>query len=172
MGARHQYVRIQIPVSYGPSERVAIAQDVIDFIRQRTEAGKDRFGDSFPGYSKAYKGSLEFKIAGKSSHVNLRLSGDMMTALGILGENPGEIKIGFDKGSDENARADGNIRGTYGTKIEDASKARDFLGVTKTELKQILRQYPLKKKERDQSKINAEIGILSGLSAKLNTTGE
>lgn len=144
MPAKHQYIDIEIPKDYGPKEREAIAHDVLEFIRTRTHDKQvDKNGKAFPGYSKDYIKSQDFKIAGKSKgSVNLTLSGDMLAALDLLNHKSGNIRIGFERGSEENARADGNIRGTYGQDSPNRKKARDFLGIKPNELERILERYP------------------------------
>lgn len=144
MPAKHQVVAITIPKEYGPTERQAIAQDVLQFIRKRTQSGRvDKNGKPFPGYSKEYIDSLDFKIAGKSkSAINLTLSGDMLAAMDLQRHEPGKIVIGFQNGTEENARADGNIRGTYGKDRGSKAKARDFLGIGRDDLQKILAAYP------------------------------
>ena len=140
MATKHQRLTIQIPKQYSKSERELIGLDIIDKIVSRTQSGIDKNGSKFPGYSKSYINSLDFKVSGKSrGSVNLTLSGDMLASLKILDDKKsGSITIGFDKGSDENARADGNIRGTYGSNKASASKARDFLGIQSKDLENIL----------------------------------
>lgn len=113
---------------------------IIERIVERTDQGKDKNGRSFPGYSESYKKSLDFKIAGKSAgDINLQLSGDMLAAIKLLKANKGSLEIGFDRGTEENARADGNIRGTYGSDSPNPRKARDFLGITDKELSRIIK---------------------------------
>jgi hypothetical protein len=90
-----QNVKIKIPKDLVPEEREALADRVVDFIRDRTEAGLDKNNYKFPKYSKSYIKSLDFRIARKSSgKVNLRLTGDMMAAMDVLKTAPGEIVIG------------------------------------------------------------------------------
>lgn len=139
MPAKHQYIDIKIPKTLTKQERKEIADLIIERIVDRTLDGLDKNGRAFPKYSKEYIKSLDFKNAGKSAgDVNLQLSGDMLAALTLLQERADKIRIGFEKGSDENARADGNIRGTYGQDTPNKKKARDFLGVSPTELKSII----------------------------------
>lgn len=108
----------------------------------------DKNGKGFPSYSKSYIKSKDFKIAGKSaSRVNLTLSDEMLNAITLLSHSNGEIKIGFEKGDDRNNDvAEGNIKGTYGKKIPNPDKKRDFLGIRKSELDDILSKYPLEDK--------------------------
>jgi len=139
MPAKHQYIDVKIPKSLSKKERREIADLIVERIVDRTLDGKDKRGKGFPGYSKEYIKSLDFNNAGKSaSDVNLQLSGDMLAALTLLNETDGKLTIGFEDGSDENARADGNIRGTYGQERGNRKKARDFLGVSPKELKTII----------------------------------
>jgi len=153
-----------IPKDYTPAERKAITEDVVAFIRQRTDKGIDRNNKSFPKYSKAYMKSNEFKEAGKSSKVNLKLSHDMMSALKALPSNSGSITYGYEKGSPEIGKVDGNVRGTYGQRVS-TSKKRDFLGISRGDLSNILKKYPIKDREKSKSRA-ALINAISELSDK------
>ena len=143
-----QKVTIEIPDEYGPDERAAIGKDIVEFIRQRSEDGvgvketaRGWKNVPFPAYSKTYKESLDFKIAGKTNKVNLTLSGDMLIALDVLNHRPGEITIGYRKGDrEENDKAEGNITGSYGGS-PNPKKARNFLGISASDLREILDQY-------------------------------
>lgn len=151
MAAKHQKIWIDnLPKTFGPAERIAIGKDIVDFIRAHTAKGLD---PNKPGnkefknnkYSPEYVKSLDFSIAGKSkSKVNLRLSGDMMADLDLISHKSGAIQIGFQAGTESNAKADGNIRGTYGKKTPDADKARNFLGINKKHLDAIIKKYSKK----------------------------
>jgi hypothetical protein len=143
MSTKWQRVRVSIPETYTPSERQAIAEQVIEFIRDRVSGkGLDKNNDSFKPYSKAYEKSLNFKIAGKDpGDVNLTLSGDMLGAMTLLSHEKGSLLIGFENGSQENAIADGNIRGTYGKSKANPSRSRNFLGLTNGDLKSILSDF-------------------------------
>lgn len=139
MSTKHQYLEIKLPKTLTKQERLEVADLVIERIVDRTLKGKDKDGNPFAGYSDEYIKSLDFKNAGKSkSKVDLTLSGDMLAALTILKEQEGKIKVGFEKNSKENGKADGNIRGTYGKSRANKDKARPFLGISKEELKDIL----------------------------------
>ena len=126
-------------------EREKLEEEILEHIRDRTEGGQGvrRRGRgfslySFPGYSKAYTKSLDFRIAGKSSgNVDLTLSGDMLAAMDVLSSNKNKIRVGFDAGSEENDRAEGNQLGSYGGRPK-ARRARRFLGLTKSELEQLV----------------------------------
>lgn len=135
-----QKVEIPVPKSYSIAELKAIGQDVVDYIVKRTESGKDKNNKDFAGYSKSYIKSLNFKIAGKSpKRVDLTLSGDMLAALQVLDVEKGKIIIGYEDGDPINGRVEGHRTGLYG---EHQAKKRDFLGITKTDLKsKILSNY-------------------------------
>lgn len=164
MSAKHQKVAIVLPEYLTPRQRKAVAAELIDVIVERTQSGKGVKGKakggiyqgtySFPGYSDVYKNSFEYKkVKKKTGKVDLTLSGDMLGALELLEEDTGKVVIGYEEGSEENARADGNIRGTYGDSAPSEKKARNFLGVTKAELADVLDRYPNTKKGR----VNEEI---------------
>jgi len=158
MPARWQRVRISIPKGFKPKERQAIADEILEHIKERTESGievvkkKGSFDGvalrsrKFPGYSKAYKASLDFEIAGKSNTVDLTLSGDMLAEMDLLSHKNCELRIGFRPGSEENARADGNIRGSSGPKNQKKKrKKRDFLGIQPKVLRHIIEKHEKKK---------------------------
>ena len=154
--------KIKIPKKYNPDEREAIALDILEKIIERTQKGIDKEGNKFPGYSKAYKESLNFKIGGKSSKVDLTLSGDMLADMRLLSHKAGELTIGFENGTESNGKAEGNIRGTYGQKTPIAGKARDFLGVQKKELGEVLELYPIKDKVARKERVELIKDILAG----------
>lgn len=135
-----QKTRIEIPEDFGPQEREELAFEILEFIRNRAAKGKGIGGKLFPEYSKAYKESLDFSIARKGSTPNLKLSGDMLDAMDLLSHKKGSILIGFENGSEENGKAEGNQLGSYG-RSPDKKKARPFLGVTKKELDKILEDF-------------------------------
>lgn len=167
MGAKHQKISIDIPDTYGPDVRRAIAEDIVEYIRERSAEGLDKNNRPFAKYSKEYAESLDFKIAGKSKgSVDLTLSGDMLGALKLLSDRKGKLTIGFDAGSDENARADGNIRGTYGQSSQTAAK-RDFLGLTEKDLERILRKYPVDSPER--ARLNAQRRLAEAKNIEIDT---
>lgn len=165
--AKWQRVSITVPKRFGPTERLAIAQEVIDFIIKRSQSGKDIDGNPFPKYSPQYTKSLDFKVAGKSKgKVNLTLSGDMLNSIKLLSHGSGQLTVGFDRGdSENNGKAEGNQLGTYGKKTPDKKKARPFLGISKDDLRKIIEKYPpsesLKRAEEELAAA-AEAGDLAG----------
>jgi len=161
-----QKVRIDIPKDYKPAIREAIAQDVIQYIVERTKRGVGKNDRPWSGkaavYSKSYIKGLDFRNAGKrNSPVDLTLSADMLTDLQLLSHNKGSVLIGYNNGSENNAKAEGNIKGTYGNKKPIPGKSRDFLGITKKSLNKILGNYPLDIKELEE--IAARKEMIEGL---------
>lgn len=123
--------------------REAIGQAIIDKIVERTsERHIDKFGKSMGSYSKSYKDSLAFKVTKPGqSQVNLTQTGDMLGSLTIIETTPGTITIGFTE-SRENAKAYGHISGMEGHPVlEGKVRARDFLGLPKSELEAIASQF-------------------------------
>lgn len=135
MAAKQVTETLKIPSDLTLDQIAKLEKEVLRFIRKRTSEGKGKGGKTFPSYTEEYKRSLDFKNAEKSaSKVNLKLSGDMIAALDILPSKKSEIKYGFEKGTPENDRAEGNVIGSYGQKKANPSKARNFMGMTNAEL--------------------------------------
>ena len=170
----NKWTRTAIPISkrYSPIERVAIAQEVVDYLVERTKAGNGPGNKPWSGkageYTKAYRESLAFRASGKGSKVNLKLSGDMISAIDIINETSGKIIVGIE--GDQEGKAEGNIRGTYGSSTPKSGKARPFLGLTNSELKKILENYPIK--DRAESMAQAQAVIDAGQIAQDFLNGE
>lgn len=145
--AKQQFFKLKISEKYNARERRAIAKEVIDQVRNRTATGVDKNGARFPSYSDGYKSSLKFRLGGKKGKpVNIYLSGEVMGGIKLVEHKTGELKIGYNKSDTRNNNvAEGNIKGSYGGN-PDKSKARDYLGITKNERKEILNNYPVKKR--------------------------
>ncbi len=167
-------LEVPIPEGYSAQERRLIADELIEVMVDQAKAGrgisKEEPGiaesrKKFPGYSKSYVESLDFKIAGKSKgEIDMTLSGDMLGAIQLLENEPGKLVIGFESGSSENDRAEGNILGSYGGD-PNPRKARNFLGVTRAELTQVLEKFPVSEEQgllRDAIQTAAE--AVSGTS--------
>lgn len=134
-----QRFSVEVPNDLKPEQRVELADLIIEHIVDRTDRGIDKDGKKFPKYSKSYIKSLDFQNAGKSkSKVNLQLSGDMLAAIKLLSHQNGKLTIGFDKNTEENDKAEGNILGSYGGD-PNPSKARDFLGLSSSKLRELIR---------------------------------
>lgn len=149
--------RVEIPKAYSSETRQAIASEIVTFVRQRTLQGKDVDGNKFPKYTTEYMKSTNFKAAGKSKKVDLKLSGEMLSELDLVAEKKGELVIGFADDSENAGKAEGNQIGSYG-KDPNPSKARRFLGINPDDLEKILRKYP----EGDrQSAVNDAVSAFS-----------
>jgi hypothetical protein len=164
----------KISGKYSEEERVAIGIEMIDAIIDRTKSGKDKNNRDFKGaagkYSTGYKNSFDFKLGGKSKSgpVNLTLSGEMLDALTVLGTSKGEITIGIPADDDfNNKKAEGNITGSYGRPKGDSSKARDFMGMSKAQLKEITTKYPTTKNE-----VNTDLIKLLGAAKAADTLAD
>jgi len=164
-----QKTTIKINKKYNPREREAIGKEIVNHIIKRTLSGKDVNNRNFTGYSKSYKKSLEFKIAGKSSNkVNLRLSGEMLNELKVLKNRSGEITIGYESGSEENDKAEGNQKGTYGNP-RPVTKPRRFIGISGNDLrKNILSKYPLTNKDKRLKRLVTVEKISEGVREELD----
>lgn len=136
--------------------RDMFGKQVIDEIIKRTESGVDRYGVPFPAYSDAYKNSDVFKIYHKTSHVNLELTGEMMSSLKPVNLSDAlSIEV---IGENNQAKADGHINGLGPKKVK-----RDFLGLPDEEINKIMKNTVEKFK-------NEEFAVLSGAFHNQNIT--
>ena len=139
-----QKVRIELPDDLNATDRDILSEEAIAYMVERTRRGggvnaSGTKRKKFPAYTKEYK-----KIKGQSN-VDLSFSSKMLDALDVLSHKKGSMLIGFENGSKENDKAEGNITGSYG-RSANPSKARNFLGLTKSEIKALVRDY----KERNE----------------------
>ncbi len=108
----------------------ALGQAIIDKIQERTEAGDGIRGALKSPYSKLYSQSLEFKAAGKKrGKVNMTLTGDMLASVDLEMGEDGKFKIVIPE--DQVPKAFNHLTG-------DTVPKRNWFGVTKKELKEIL----------------------------------
>lgn len=133
---------MNLDVSANSRLKEVIGQAIIDKIQERTQSNKSRTGSSFKRYSKSYKSSLDFKAAGKSSTVNLTLTGDMLNLMDITDDTGNTITIGWDE-SDEAAKAHGHITGNR----RGPGVKRDFFGLPAGELDKIVNEFKSEIKE-------------------------
>jgi len=133
-----QRFTISVPDDFKPKDRARVADKAIDSIVKRTvEKGKDKNNKKFVAYTKDYA-----KQKGQR-RVDLVKSFSMLTNIQQLQSSKGRIVIGFTKGSKENGKADGNIRGTFGkskpiTRDDKQAPGRDFLGLPTKALNAII----------------------------------
>lgn len=153
MTTKIQRVKFNIPEGLSKEQRIRLGEEIAEKIRKNAESGKGIAFDNkglregivdsyvkFKKYSKSYINSLDFKNAGKSAgSVDLTLSGDLLQSLDVVKDSPSEIVLGFP--DDQNGKADGNIRGTYGKEKPNPDKARNFLGLTQSDFNKIIKKY-------------------------------
>lgn len=153
--AEQQKFTVKVSKKYDEATRVAIGLEIIDHILNRTSKGLDKNNKAFAGYSKSYTKSFDFKLAGKSKNkVNLDLSGEMMNAMTLLDTSDGEITIGIPDDDDfNNAKAEGNIKGTYGGSPKRGKK-RDFMGIARSDLNDIKSGFKVNNKKNRDSTAN------------------
>jgi hypothetical protein len=120
---------ISIPSGLSVSFKEELGRRIISEIQDRTASGIDKNSKPFKSYSKEYKGSQDFKNAGKSGQVNLEATGDMLAELSLIAIGSSSITIGYDTGYEGAGQVEGNVIGSYGKSSGDSSKARDFIGL-------------------------------------------
>ncbi len=119
---------INIPTSFSGRKRKQIGDDVVDFIKSRTQSGLDVNNNFFSGYSKEYS---------KAGKVDLTDSEQMLNNLKLLSHGPGFVRIGFDSGiANDKASWNQNPRGQ-----KSDSPARTFVGISTADLTRILDRY-------------------------------
>lgn len=174
MAANLASEKIAIPKKYNKEERLAIAADIIEYIRERSGDGHGPGNKPWAGragkYSKSYSKSLDFRNAGKSPNkVNQTLSGDMLTEMEILPGTEraaGIVVVGYSRGNDQYGKAEGNIIGSYGGQ-PDKRKARPFLTLTAKEVKAILEKYPLDDKETRKEMVKARKDAIDAIDGDI-----
>lgn len=135
---------MKISRKLGRNERLAIADEILDYIKERTNRGHGKNDRPWRGskaneYSKSYKNSLDFKQKSSKGRVNLELSGDMLTAIEAK-QKSGEIKIHIPFSEDEWSRAKGNVLGSYGGR-PNSSKARNFIELGYRDKAEIMKRF-------------------------------
>lgn len=117
-----------------PAAKRDYGNKCIDQIIDRTLSGKDKYGDSFKGYSDAYKNSLIFRIYQKEKNkVTLKLTGAMQSAIRVTGVDSRSVEIGITD-SIEAEKASGHIDGANNLPV------RDFWGLSVKETEEILKE--------------------------------
>jgi phage gpG-like protein len=127
-----------------PDLKAQIGQAIIDKIIERTSKGEGRGGSPLWTYSTSYKESKKFEQYGKSSTVNMELTGSMLDSIDIIKDNGNEIEIGFGGPDKElqNAKAYGHETGMKGHRfLAGKVPKRPFFGLTGDEVKEIKSQF-------------------------------
>jgi len=129
-------VKIKLPKTIKPRERVAIAEVLLTHIVTRTLNGEDKNNKKFKNYTEKYADLKGVDV----SDVDLTLDGEMLEALELVSHKSGELTIGYKDPSEELAgKVEGNRSGFYGNSKK--KKARDFLGITQSDLSLLLGAY-------------------------------
>lgn len=134
-------ITIPIPDNLPPEVKDVLANQVIDFIKERTIAGQNVYGRKWGGKAGKYVKEYADK-KGYASPVDLELTGSMLEALTYFkGKSKGKkITIGFRKGTKQERKAEGNILGSYGKPAKIYPKARPFLDILKKDFAEIYDQ--------------------------------
>lgn len=108
-----------------------MASRIVSKIEERTLDNIDKRDQEFKEYSASYKKSLVYKIYGKTSTVNLRLTGEMLASMkGVVDGYVITVKF---RDEENAAKAHGHINGGGNLPV------RDFLGLPEDVLKQIMK---------------------------------
>jgi len=128
--------RAAAPTLSNASFRREFGRRVVDRITERTQDGINKNGKAFTKYSKSYKESSVFEIYGKSSDVNLTLTGEMLASLDVKSTPARKVVIGFQSDTQE-AKAHGHI---FGGGYKKSLPVRDFFGLPVKEQQEILKE--------------------------------
>lgn len=128
--------KVKIPKNLESDVKEDIAQEIIEFIIDRSQRGYDKNNKKFPKYSKQY---AKAKGVGRSE-VDLTLDEDMLDGLKVIAIRNGEIEIGYDD-EDLLGQVEGNVLGTYGQSEPVVKGGRNFLGIAKEDLANIIEAF-------------------------------
>ena len=134
--------------------KIEFGKEAIREIVKRTQdQGIDKKGTRFVKYAEAYKKSIQFKIAGKTSKVNLTLTGEMLASM-VPKALTKKINVEFADGQ-QNDKAHGHVTGGGHLPV------RDFFGLPEKVEEEVMRKV-LNKMAREETlskvEITAEIG--------------
>lgn len=130
---------VAISDTYSIQEKEKIGRLIIARIIERTLAGRDVNNQPFASYDPKYKASLVFELAGKTDNVNLKLTNNMLNSLRLIDvKTPKYIVIGIDNRTQPYA---------YNHNIGDTLPKREFIGINKADLQQILDANPPQKQK-------------------------
>ena len=135
--AEQQKVTINIPKYLDEDDRASLAEDIIDYITTRTAKGYDKNNRKFKPYTKEY---AERKGVSRGD-VDLINSTDLLESILLLDSDTGMLVIGYAEGDEINGKAEGNITGSYGQPDPNPAKARDYLGVSRRDLAELISRY-------------------------------
>jgi hypothetical protein len=155
-----------VDLSNNREMRMAIAQAIIDRIKERTEEGKDVRGNAFAKYSKNYIGSDEFAAFDKSaSDINMTLTGNMLAQLDVIEDDSNSITIGWDDSTE--------IKKAYNHNVGDTVTRRQFFGITAQELNDIQKEFSseLVKINYEQEQRRSVLDIISDIEEQATGSG-
>ena len=138
----------------------ALAQAILDKILDNSKSGVDRRGVPFKKYSKAYKKSDDYKAYGKTSKVNLTLTGDMLGLLNVTEKKGNTVTLGWEE-PDEGLKAHGHITG--GGKLPK----RDFFGINSKALKDVKDEFDTEIKEIIKAKESKDLDAFGAAALAL-----
>lgn len=129
---------VDCPEDFSSEERRALAEKVMDFISERTKSGRNVFGRDWAGAAGRYSSSYaRLKGVSTGGPVDLANSHDMLDDMTYLGSDIGEITVGYEDGTKSEAKAEGNILGSYG-RNPNPKKARPFLDILQKDLQDLI----------------------------------
>lgn len=142
-----------VDLSDDDSLKEALAQTLIDKMVTRVQDGQGIGGVKLKSpYSERYAKTLEFKAAGKSrGKVNMTLTGDMVSSIGVISTKGNTIKIGIED-SEQVAKA-------YNHQTGDTVPQRPFFGFSKDELNDIKKEFSSKIKRAAKEGAGAKDGL-------------
>lgn len=112
----------------------AIGQRIVDYMRDRTAKSLDNKNKQFKSYKSSYKKSDVFEAYGKTSKVDMELTGSMLSSMGFK-KDGNVLRFGFDDQEDEE-KAYGHMTGMEGHKfLEGKTKIRQFFGISEEDLR-------------------------------------
>ena len=150
-----QVLELDVDESYSKEERLAIGEEIVDEIVDRTLKQKDANGERFTaldsGKSKGYKKFKRRAIG--SAKADLRFTGEMLGALKVIKSKStkGKVVVGYKANTTQNSKAKGHITGDVGQK-------RDFLGDKESKnnkriLERVTDQFPVENREERRKRL-------------------
>ena len=135
-----QKVTIKVPKDLSPDERLELAEEIIEFIKLRTENGtgyRAKTGRNYKLGSVPYSKQYATKKGVGRRSVDLSLSTEMLNSIELLNHRSGAITVGYEAGTEVNGKAEGNQVGSYG-RSPNPRKARPFLGISSGDLQTLI----------------------------------
>lgn len=157
----HIQTVFKCPDDFTADQRILLAELIMVEIRKMTKRSLDVDGAPFAEYSESYKESTEFEIAGKTSKVNLTLTGDMLASMELITHIKGQVRIGYKKTNPEAGKVQGNQSGIRGNSM-DIVNPRPFLGLPEPVLKSLYNKVRLKTAVKINEDLDKVVKKLTG----------